>query len=291
MENQIEKSKSNKTIIVIIVILSLLVVGLGGYFVYDRYMSNANSEEKGNDSNKNNNDNRPAVTKIDLRKECYTTENRVNANGQEYDVDLAPDCSKYLTLNDENIDLVIKAKTESENCDFCARYMIIELNNKILFEYLVDDYMQIETIEAFNNLIVITPASMDGAEDVAPIIIINQQGNIVLDLAKVDFGKDFTYNDYRSHPGSVEIKGDKLIIKKDKGDYGGGYICENDGECFPTQFDNNYTMITKDNWNNYAERIFETIFEIEYLGNNKFSDPKKIEETKFKDKYPLSYFQ
>lgn len=38
MENEVIEKKSNKGLYVVIIILSLLVVGFGGYFVYDKYL-------------------------------------------------------------------------------------------------------------------------------------------------------------------------------------------------------------------------------------------------------------
>ena len=86
MENKIENSKSNKSLIIVIVILSLLVVGFGGYFVYDKVLNNSveSEEKKGNNKEKDKKEDNNPIKEISLsNQDKIDINNRLNQPNQK----------------------------------------------------------------------------------------------------------------------------------------------------------------------------------------------------------------
>jgi len=124
-DNKKMETKSNKVMIISLVILSLLVFGLGGYIVYDKVWLDKPSDEnnESNDVNKENsssnhsdNQNNNGNSKND--KQDGTDENN-NSNKDIYTKILNGDFSgvagEYMNFKGETITLLSNGLLESEN--------------------------------------------------------------------------------------------------------------------------------------------------------------------------------
>ena len=78
------ETKENKAFIVWLAVLSLLVLGLGGYIVYDKFLSNNDTEEKDdvNDENENENDS----DSDDIDDNDDNSKNQENNNNSKEDI-------------------------------------------------------------------------------------------------------------------------------------------------------------------------------------------------------------
>jgi len=141
-------------------------------------------------------------------------------------------------------------------------------------------------IEIFQDLFIIKPFPPMLTAGKHSTMVINKTGKIVLDFGQLDL-EGFSYSG-GSNVGAYEITNNKIILERTHAYIGGTHDCFNASVAI--DFDG-FTCVTKDNYYEYVEFIYKANFEIEYLGNDKFSDPKKIQELKFKEVYPIEYFE
>ena len=279
MKNSVKENKNKKLLKfgIIAIVSAIFLLSTGVYFVFG-------SSSKGDfdDGNKKDDESvQIAVTKIDLRKEVGLS----IMSSDEY-VSL----KKSLKINDTNIDIEIN-KLEI-NPDFGFRELklnsevIHNLEGKLQLEG-IEALVQFEGIEVLQDLIVIYWSHVGGGVPYIPAFVINQQGEVILDISKINFGENFLIQDYSySHTNIARVKDNKIIVTIDKEAYSS--TCPSEYNCLSGAFDGN--TVTKDNYNEYVDRIYSTTFEIGYLGNQMFSEPKIIEEIKLKDKYSLEHF-
>lgn len=86
-----DSQKKNTGIIILIVVLSLLVVGLGGYLIYDKFITkDSNIEEKDNTKKKDNSniENNNFISKIDEAKDwIHDADYDYNVSANSYSID------------------------------------------------------------------------------------------------------------------------------------------------------------------------------------------------------------
>jgi len=79
--------KNKKTLIIMLMILSMLVLGMGGYIVYDKVIKNTSAEKK--DSNENNNENNINIDKNNENQNNNSNNNiDSNVNNNDKKVEL-----------------------------------------------------------------------------------------------------------------------------------------------------------------------------------------------------------
>ena len=268
MENtqNFEQKKNNKVLIVLLVIFGLIIIGLGGYVVYDKFISNTDVEEKdkGNnnnnnndDNNDNNNDTRPAVSKMNFYDEC-----RDNASK------LKVACDKYITLNNENLSVAIVG--EYSISDSFA-FVELKINDKSVYKVGRESEFNLPQnslrgIESFQDLIIIEMSDGDG--NGTYLQIIDKNGNKVQFIDNnLESNSNKTFCQY-----SYSIIGNKIVSKGSESACWSGMTC--DTFCF-----------TDTEYQAKANNIYGVEKEIEYLGNSKFSSIKKVKDLLFKDIY------
>lgn len=263
---------NNKKMITIIVILSLLLVGLGGYIVYDKFITKTDNEVKDNkDDNKNEVD---KVSELDLFKICSREEQK-NI------------CTRTLTLDNKNIELSIIATERTNNENIYYDMSKLQIDGKVVYS----DDVNIGKIKAFNDLMILETYCIycGGASiEIPTIIIIDKNGNIAHDIYTIEYEQDFYYNN------KYEITDNTIIVtsKNINVGYIGEYGPYPDFDCHinTTNYNgprgaNGMAIVKDDNYDQFANLIVKSDYEIDYLGNNKFSPARKVKDIKFSDLY------
>ena len=159
-----EEKKSNTSLYIIIVILCLLVLGLGGYIVYDKILDNKEVDTKENNKEKSDNDNTKKTDntndtsvltgKIDINDYCPKTGDckkeigdiKINGNTLKLSVDLN-------NINTENVSGFIKL--DSKEIDISKlRYYSMEKRFdgfEVYGDYLIVYTSDLETMETANK--------------------------------------------------------------------------------------------------------------------------------------------
>jgi len=98
--------KKNTGLIVLVIVLSLLVVGLGGFIIYDKVLSNNNSIEKTNKEEQNdNNSENQSIDKLDNTKDIVYSGISYNISGHNDEMNGLSEIPQ-INLNSDNINQI-----------------------------------------------------------------------------------------------------------------------------------------------------------------------------------------
>jgi len=284
--------KATKTKLMICAIVFILA--LGAYlFLYVKNATNNEGDESIPKENNNKEENvvedEPKETIFDIREDCPSA----------WYIEDNPElvCEKELLFGEETLNFRIEILPNREFPDEAGLYQRIVLNDKPIFEltrlYGNDkNSADVIKIELFEDVIIITPAAIDGAGFAKPIIIIDHNGKVILDF----YGNSVI----KGHFSREQSKGDKYFIIGNKIIYETTYelfgrpSCDNvhpltcvhiHGASDP------WITVTKNNYEQHRNLVISRKFEVEYLGNSKFSEIKIIEEVRLSEKYSSEHFQ
>lgn len=248
--------KNNKALISLIIILILLIIGLGGYLVYSEFIAKT-AENK--------------IKELDLYDICSTEEQQSI-------------CKRKLTLNNENVEIsVISIESEDEYFYFNK----LQINGNII----TFDEENIKYIKAFQDLVILETfcTQCGGNSAMRPTtVIIDQTGKNLYTINDTSFENGYVYDN------KYEIKDSKIIITAVKqglgyfADYGPypNFDCHiNIEDSIATTGVDGMVIIKEDNYSQFTNIIAKIEYELEYIGNSKFSDVKKIKEIKFGELY------
>ena len=259
MEENVEVKKDKKGLAVIVVIVFLLVLGLGGYFIFD--MLTANNEV-------NSNNDASIKLKEPITKIIY------NENDEDYNEEygctteeLESKCTRKLQLENEVIDVTLNFITNS-----------IEVNgNKInIWDHYIANNMNeddrsydfnIYSVTAFYDLVIIKSLHPTGSNS-DYFIVANQKGEILYSpeskLAPVE-GVEYVLTD------SIGID----LIGKNIKLYAYNTII----------FQNKTNRQELCSYDKCSEEIASVLFEVPYLGEGVFSEPILASKMKLREKY------
>jgi len=229
--------KKNTGLIVLVVVLSLLVVGLGGYIVYDKML-----DKNINDSdNKCKNDN--IIDKNDKNEVAKINETIV--------VDINNDKTYNKDINNHNV--YVDERT-------------LKIDNKVFCE--LDDINYLYQVSFYDDVI-ITYQSVGTS---GSFVIYDYNGNAVKKIEKFKDDENrlfYTYLRYSddnvfdvSSEGKISFVGTKHLQGA-----AGTYLTDDDKVINLLVDDNNIA----------DSDIVSGIFEFSYLGNNNFSDIKFVD--------------
>ena len=221
--------KKNTGLIITIIVLGLLLVGLGGFVIYDKFIASNNTKEKDN----GNDNNSPKVTQLDLNRECNIIQN---------------DCVKYLTVENKKIDVKL-TKINNDNT-----YNLL-INNVIIAE-MDGTSGSVDYLEVFSDMIITVLTYSDGTTN---FMAFDTKGNTVLELKDFDNNYDGMYvyfenqNDYNSD--MYKLEDNKIVLF--------GYRL--------------YSYLEIQSCSDIVnDDVISAVYELNYLGNNKFSEPIRI---------------
>lgn len=228
--------KKNTGLIVLIVVLCLLVVGLGGYIVYDKML-----DKNINDSdNKGKNDN--IIDK--------NGKNEVAKINETIVVDINNDKTYNKDINNHNV--YVDERT-------------LKIDNKVFCE--LDDINYLYQVSFYDDIIITSQSFSLGHW----FDIYDYDGNVIKEInlfrdnenrlfhAYLRYSDDEIFN--VSNSGVISFVGTKHV----QGD-AGTYLTDNGNEI----------NILYDKYDIDDDSVVEGIFEISYLGNNNFSDIKCV---------------
>ena len=173
------ETKGNKLLVIIVVILSILVLGMGSFLIYDKIIKNKDNV---------NPDNRVAITKLDL---SYVSKNQVGEK-----------ISTYLTVAGNNIDIKYTIKEYCYNETDCQYYVgEIDFNGHL---YKTEDV--ITKIEILENLFILGIEDLN--HDTGYVISLNLDGDVIWDSSDADYG----YSGMKVYYDEFKIEDTKLIV-------------------------------------------------------------------------------
>ncbi|MBQ7141231.1 MAG: hypothetical protein IJO32_06995 [Bacilli bacterium] len=245
--------KKNTGLIVLVVVLSIAVLGLSGFIVYDKILSNEeeiitkNDNENSDESNKN----------ITFNHTTLSVDYLCN-----FELD------KICELKHDKI--LIKLENTSDN-----EYPIfdIKINDKLVLSEVI--YLNDE-INIIDNNVIISHSGTD--INSSHIYIFDNKGNNTLSLFS---GFDTKYpaislkSEYLENGNSIDYKiiGNKIIIEGTRLSHGPSIVIS----------EKEYIELYNNNCLQYENEVVYGKYEIEYLGNNKFSETKNVGYTLLKD--------
>lgn len=264
-ENKYEEKskKKNNSMFILIIILILAVAGLGGFIVYDKF--SAPDEKPNNDVNDNgqvsdgNNENN------EQNIENNGTINQAPSNNPSISL---PNCLDGCTLEYEGFKfeigrdsngskqtLKINGKSVLEDIGFFKTNMTVHENIKFI--------QDIAIIRVISNMQVF-------------VFAFDKQGNQLLSTMIIDtkFGENMVLAVFDEGVDRMTIEGNKIKLKATR---------FSDG---PSIRGENVPVI---NESISCDTIVEGTYEIEYLGNGKFSEIKNTSYTLLKDSYAKEY--
>ena len=258
--------EKNKYLIVVVVI-AVLLVGVGGFIVYDNFANEDNGE-----TNKDSNTDTDTVDTNVKRNKLGDAYFEVSSGCK--DGELEQTCSKELVVNGNKTKISVMDDS------------VIDIgNNKIYIpstEYVV-------SIEVFKDLLII--GTMSSEADWYPRYdIINSDGVVVFTTRQSDFGFKNMHLGESSAVRSSEdtynalpvytIKDNKLELFVTRKNY---YFPDEVCSLYFTETPGLNVVIEKANYSNIKDDPYTAKLEIEYLGNGAFTEPKMVSSTKIKD--------
>lgn len=134
------KENNNKSLYLIIIFLCLLILGLGGYIIYDKILSNKEKSDYGDIENTNNTDNISALTgKIDINDYCPKTDA----------------CKKEIGNIIINND-ILKLSVDLKNINNENASGFIKLGSKeIDISSILSHYGRLDGFEVYNNYLIL----------------------------------------------------------------------------------------------------------------------------------------
>lgn len=238
--------ENNSSIIIMIVILSLCVLGLTGYIIYDKFNEKTNSDES-------------ITTTTTLKQE------EVNKNEKLYKSNIEQ-CDKEM-CSEKIGDLNIKFYPLRNGME-----STLSINEK---EILTDIYSLNNLYILDDTIIVITS---DTDIRTTKIYLFDKFGNKQKEIFELDNNyQEMVIADYHD---AIIINEDKIILEGTRLTHGPSlatYYYDN------SLIMEDYYLGKCDIYNKYIEEIIYGTYEIDYLGNNKFSEIKNISYTKLKD--------
>lgn len=241
-----EKNNKSNIIIVLLVILIFLVISIGGWLIYEKTTESKNSIENNNNINEQNKniDNSSSSEKV-----------------KNYEVKKL-DFSQCIANAENCKQDIIEVTTDH---DEAQKWFNVLINGNLASSGLVLN----SEIYIIDNVVIISTNNASTAS--TTISAFDQSGNKIFDYSdvgnKIDNNHQSMSIKYTKNNISLKVEDNKIII--------GGSRLVSEKEIMT---DNGYINIC-DNPN----EIVEGVYEIEYLGNNKFSDIKNVKYVSAKD--------
>lgn len=284
--NEVSKKDNNKLLIIIIVLLSLLVVGLGSYFVYDLFIANTNTElEKAEKKDKNKdkeNINQEENTEVESKVYELNCSNSLAENG----------CSGKLTLDGKEVNVkTIDPPAYQSSDTYYDPVAKLEVDGKIIF---TKEFSRgIKRVIAFKDLLIVETlcSNCGGSSAALPTIqVIDKNGKEIMYLYDFSDVKDKGYSlEIVDKKYNYSVKGNKIYMTASRTGYFADYGMLPNYACYIRTVREDGLFdgidIDADNYEQYANEVVKIEYELEYLGNNKFAPAKKVKEIKFKDLY------
>lgn len=248
METQVEKKKTSKALIVAVIILSLLVVGLGGYLVYDKVLSKP-AEKTSSKTDKK------TEVKEELEQEQITSKKLFNSNNNE----------EQITVKDKTYAVTLE---RIENNPASATN-VLKVDGKEIYK---GDTMGI----SHSYIKFWSIGDLIAVDHSLTLSFIDFNGNVV---KKVDFWDTesfqmglaiFTVGDL------VSLVDDEIMIKASAYDSNGGLRLKGGAGSISSC---SQSEATSHNVNN--DSVVSGTYKLKYLGNNEFTDitVTEVEET------------
>lgn len=261
-ENSNKPKKGNNFLIIL---LALIILGVGGYFVYDKFIAsnepnneineNENNNESNNETENNNGSNNEPANNNDSTNEV--NDGSVNNNTSEDVILTQKDCHDgdgcEFTKGKFNFKIV-----NLENESVTGEALYINGNKAIEDGWIIIDE---DSILVLDDIAVVRVS--EGLDHFSTFYIYDLQGKQLLNGKPIDskFGTNMILDFWNDEP-ALSIEGNKIKIKASRFTHGPGIL----GETGPKG-----SMITE---NTSCDIIVMGTYEIEYYGNGKLSEIK-----------------
>ena len=251
------EDNKKKNIITIIVVIAVLMIGVGGYFTYNEFFSGS----KTNDEDSSDKVKADPNSFFKIEDDCDMEKEKI--------------CSKELVMSGKKVNIVVEQITNEEMS--ITRVASMKVDDK---SFDINETSSLISIKAFKDLLIVETTGVHFNYH-ASYDIIDLDMNVVFTSNSNDFGYDgmsmTVIGDNDLMDPWYSINGDKLIFAATRG--AAGFAV--DQNCY--FYFKNYTGINKENYEEIKDEIFTATFEVEYLGNGQFAEPKLVSSTKVKD--------
>lgn len=246
MGNNNDKSKN-----IIIAILIIMIIALAGVHVYDKFIVKKESEKSATSTTDNN----QQTNVIDAKTEEKLLYSAVKVNFNSNDT---------ATINLGNNQVTLSNKMNDDQGQF-------KFNSKLLFETSMTK--MVDEVYTFNDILLVVTSGTDIRSSV--LYIYDKNGNKlkeVYELDSVDKGMVITQleSENENEIKYLSFNNNKIIMN--------GWRINNGNTIVVNGKDVNYCDKNALNKNNVTgDYVIEARYELEYLGNNTFSQLKIIE--------------
>lgn len=289
MENEaviLENMKNNKPILIVFTVLLVIGLIIGAYFLGKNSQDdNDNSSSSSSSNNETSSSSRSDV--VSSRSDVVSPTVVFNVDEECGPALKNKICNKTLKIanKDTLMEIVSRANQVDDNR---FHYQIMSLNGTKIVE-MHDDSISLITI--VDDLLIIDVHCTNcggGSSEIPATLFMNTKGDKIYDLYQLELLKNFEYIKY-------EVKDNKILFHTSSVGYHGDY--EPDVKCFlkgEITGINSYggkSGVNAQNYDNYASRVVQIVYELPYLGNDKFGDLVKISEKRFNELYTKEFCQ
>lgn len=276
-------SKNNKKpLIILVVVLSLLVLGMGGYLIYDKVI--VNKEPGINENEKDNSKDESKENEEEVKESSLKCDGPLFGDPNDKEV-----CSADLKLKDKIVKVTVTnspiPSDENDTEHFASTQ--IEADGKKIF---AKEMAYVSRVTTFQDLFVVEVGCTNcggGSAALQIIQVLDVNGNQIMTLNELSeiftMGYDF---DIQDNGYNYALKDDKIIVTASRVGYFANYGPFPSYDCiiYGDRTENG-TDVTGENYSEYADAVVKIVYEFKYLENAKFAPAKNVKEIKFKDLY------
>lgn len=260
MENNNEEIKKVKEVkqtnynAIIMTILLLIIIAMTSFIINDKFLTE------------------PKSTECNCPK-CVTpkptpTAKPSNNSETEFEIEISKAITKTIKLGDKTIKLEAGRIPELEQKDDIWGNGIA-VDGKVIYKVEDPGIQRVAHISIIENDVIMAIVELGDYVDNGIIVLIDKDGNIINKEVRLE--KDFYMAIKNGSAGAadehgVKVEGNKILVNGSRQVPLENKLCVYNNETHKSEYNKEY-----------EGQVYEAKYEIEYLGNNKFSEVKRVE--------------